>query len=84
MRVSHVLPIQRIYVHKEVYEPFLEKLIENTVATRAGNPQESDVITGPVITPGSAERIITWIREAVADGAKIACGGRRLKHGRGQ
>jgi glyceraldehyde-3-phosphate dehydrogenase (NADP+) len=78
------IAVQRIYVHKKVYEPFLEKLIENAVATRAGNPQESEVVTGPVITQGSAKRIIAWIREAEACGARIVCGGKRLKLGRGQ
>ena len=78
------IAVQRIYVHKKVYEPFLEKLIENALATKAGNPHDADVITGPVITPGSAERIIAWIREAEAAGAKVACGGKRLKLGRGQ
>ena len=78
------IAVQRIYVHKKVYKTFLEKLIENAQATKAGNPQESDVITGPVITPASATRIMAWIKEAQAGGAKIACGGRRLKLGRGQ
>ena len=78
------IAVQRIYVHKNVYESFLEKLIQNAQETKAGNPQESDVITGPVITQSSAERIIAWIREAEASGATIACGGTRLKLGRGQ
>jgi glyceraldehyde-3-phosphate dehydrogenase (NADP+) len=78
------IAVQRIYVHKKVYEPFLEKLIENAVATKAGNPRDGDVVTGPVITPGSAERIIAWIRKAEAGGAQIVCGGKRLKLGRGQ
>jgi len=78
------IAVQRIYVHQKVYKPFLEKLIENTAATKAGNPKDADVITGPVITPWSAQRIMRWIREAEAGGAKIACGGKRLKLGRGQ
>ncbi|MDT8375973.1 MAG: aldehyde dehydrogenase family protein [Mariprofundaceae bacterium] len=77
------IAVQRIYVHKKVYEPFLKKLIENTQATKAGNPQDGDTITGPVITPESADRIIAWIGEAVTSGANIACGGERLKPGRG-
>jgi len=78
------IAVQRIYVHKNVYEQFLEKMIENAASTKAGNPLNSDVITGPVITSESADRIITWIREAVASGAKVACGGKRLRFGRGQ
>ncbi|MCF7822068.1 MAG: aldehyde dehydrogenase family protein, partial [Mariprofundaceae bacterium] len=78
------IAVQRIYVHKNVYEPFLEKLVEKARATKAGNPQGADVVTGPVITAESAKRIIAWIREAVTSGAKIACGGKRLKPGRGQ
>ena len=75
---------QRIYVHKKVYEPFLERLIENAKATKAGNPRDGDVITGPVITPSSAERILALIRKAETGGAQIACGGKRLKLGKGQ
>jgi len=78
------ISVQRIYAHKKIYDPLLEQLLAETRKIKAGNPHESDVVTGPVITGKAADRILAWIDEAVANGAKIECGGKRLDMGQGQ
>jgi acyl-CoA reductase-like NAD-dependent aldehyde dehydrogenase len=77
------IAVQRIYAHRQIFESFLEMLVARAKATRAGNPREADVIVGPVISPEAAERIMAIIDEAVADGARITCGGNRLPLGIG-
>ncbi len=77
------IAVQRIYAHQEIYAHFLEKLVARARATKAGNPRKADVVVGPVITPDAAERIMAIIAAAVADGASIETGGKRLDLGIG-
>ncbi|MFQ5581881.1 MAG: aldehyde dehydrogenase family protein, partial [Mariprofundaceae bacterium] len=78
------IAVQRIYVHEEVYNTFTDKLVTAAKATKAGDPRDAGTITGPLISAQDADRVMAWIEEAVADGAVIACGGRRLREGCGQ
>lgn len=68
---------QRIYVHRDVYEPFLERLVEGAKAITAGDPFDPATKMGPMINEEAAERVHRWIEEAVADGAVLRCGGQR-------
>lgn len=77
------IAVQRIYVHRDVFEPFLAKLVTAARQTKAGDPRADDVIVGPVINADAATRIMGWIEEAVGAGAKLACGGKRLDLGAG-
>ena len=77
------IAVQRIYVQHQVYEPFLEMIVAQAKATCAGNPHDPDTVVGPVISAQAADRIMAVIEEAVAAGARIACGGKRLPLGSG-
>ncbi len=78
------IAVQRIYAHKNIYEALLNQLLSETKKIKAGNPQQADVITGPVISSSAADRIMKWLREATASGAVIEHGGKRLELGTGQ
>ncbi len=68
----------RVYVHKAVALPFIEKLIEKTKAITMGDVTRRDVWFGPVINDRAVDR---W-EKAVAQGSKegkILFGGKRLK-----
>ena len=71
------LSVQRIYVQRAVYEPFLERLVEATRAMAVGDPLDEGVDVGPMIDVGEAHRIETWVREATEAGARVVAGGRR-------
>jgi acyl-CoA reductase-like NAD-dependent aldehyde dehydrogenase len=43
----------------------------------AGNPSEEATEVGPLVRLSEAERVETWIKEAVAGGAKLVAGGER-------
>jgi acyl-CoA reductase-like NAD-dependent aldehyde dehydrogenase len=68
---------QRIYVHRSVFQPFLDGFVAATSKLRPGDPAEAGTGIGPVIDDATATRIETWIAEAVRDGARVVCGGRR-------
>lgn len=78
------IAVQRIYVHREIYDAFLSQLTAVARKIKVGNPQHKDVQVGPVISMKAADRIIRWIREAEAGGATVVLGGKQQaeKHGR--
>ena len=73
------IKVQRIFVHKDVYQQFEIKFLKACSEVRVGNPLEIDTIVGPMISLGEAERVEQWVKEAVSAGANIACGGGKKK-----
>ncbi len=71
------ISIQRIFVHKEIFETFLNQFVEETSKVKCGDPFDEEVIVGPMITEQDAKRVEEWVNEAVQGGAKIMIGGKR-------
>jgi acyl-CoA reductase-like NAD-dependent aldehyde dehydrogenase len=69
--------VQRIYVHRNVYERFRDRLVESAKELPTGDPMSEDTFVGPIISEDEAERIQTWVREAAGAGAEVLCGGDR-------
>ncbi len=69
--------VQRIIIHESVYDTFKDMLVARTKTLIAGDPKDRDTFIGPMISEGEAKRLHGWIDEAVADGAKLLCGGNR-------
>lgn len=67
---------QRIFVLEDIFEEFTTMLVEEVKALKIGNPDDPDVIIGPVIDKGHLSRINTWVQEAVNSGAKVLTGGK--------
>ncbi|WP_208588586.1 aldehyde dehydrogenase family protein [Gracilibacillus suaedae] len=68
---------QRIYVHKEIYDAFLDSYIRKTKALRIGDPTSGETDIGPMINEEEAKRAKEWIDDAVDKGARIEVGGER-------
>lgn len=70
------ISVQRTYVHESCFEPFMEKLKQAVSQLKAGDPLDPSVTFGPMIDTGNAERIQSWIQEAVEGGARLVTGGK--------
>jgi acyl-CoA reductase-like NAD-dependent aldehyde dehydrogenase len=68
---------QRIFVHADIVEDFVERLAARVRALRVGDPILQETEVGPLITPHEATRVTSWIDEAVSAGAVIIGGGRQ-------
>ena len=68
---------QRILVHERVYDAFVERFAPAVQALTVGDPLDPSTDVGPVIDRSNAERVETWIGEAVKGGARVAAGGTR-------
>ncbi|EHQ59022.1 aldehyde dehydrogenase [Paenibacillus dendritiformis C454] len=71
------ISIQRIYVHESICQEFTERFVARTQQLQAGNPLDEATDISAMISEREAERIEGWVNAAVAQGAEIACGGRR-------
>jgi len=72
----------RLIVHKKVYTKFVKKLVENTKGLRVGNGADPKTDVGPLINADAVEKVMSYIRIGKQeDGAKLACGGKRLSRG---
>lgn len=59
--------------------PEVERRLTGLVATlRYGDPAEDGTVVGPVISEASAERIESWISQAIAKGARRLVGDERI------
>jgi acyl-CoA reductase-like NAD-dependent aldehyde dehydrogenase len=67
--------IQRVYVHRDVVDDFLARLVPKVEALSVGDPADSATDVGPVIDSGNRERILEWLEEATSAGAEVVAGG---------
>jgi glyceraldehyde-3-phosphate dehydrogenase (NADP+) len=72
------ISVQRVYVHTDVYTDFASRLTTLVQALKIGDPLDPSTDLGPMIDAGEAERIDAWVGEAVAAGATVLTGGRRI------
>jgi glyceraldehyde-3-phosphate dehydrogenase (NADP+) len=72
------ISVQRVFVHQSVVEAFTTKLLTHVARLKAGDPTDETTTIGPVIDPGAAQRLETWIGEAVSEGARVLLGGKRM------
>jgi acyl-CoA reductase-like NAD-dependent aldehyde dehydrogenase len=68
---------QRIFVHQELHDAFVERLTQRVSALRVGDPRLAATEVGPLILPKEVERVADWVQEAVASGARVTTGGVR-------
>jgi acyl-CoA reductase-like NAD-dependent aldehyde dehydrogenase len=70
------ISLQRIYVHESIYDKFANKLKEETLKLKVGNPYDESTFLGPLINQDSIDRAKSWCDDATSQGAKILTGGR--------
>ncbi len=71
------ISLQRLYVHQAIAAELTRRFLEVTSRLKVGDPLDKDCDVGPMIDEREAKRAEAWVREAVAEGAKVLIGGRR-------
>jgi acyl-CoA reductase-like NAD-dependent aldehyde dehydrogenase len=62
--------IERIYVHRDLYEPFVDGLIDIAQGYELGDPADPGTTLGPLVRPSAADAVRRQVEQAVAAGAK--------------
>jgi acyl-CoA reductase-like NAD-dependent aldehyde dehydrogenase len=72
------LSVERCYVHRSLYEPFLEACVRLTRQLRVGNGMNPEIEVGPLIHERQLRNVESHVEDARAQGARVLVGGKRL------
>lgn len=72
------LSVERCYVHRSLYEPFLEACARHTQQLHVGNGMDAETDVGPMIRQRQLLNVESQVEEARALGARVLAGGTRL------
>ncbi|OPY37124.1 MAG: Lactaldehyde dehydrogenase [Methanoregula sp. PtaU1.Bin051] len=71
------ISVQRVLVHRPVYEEALQMILSAIKALRVGDPRDPATDVGPMIDSKKAEEAYQKVQEAVRQGARVLTGGTR-------
>ncbi len=74
---QNCLSVQRVYVHESRYAELERLIVDGTELLIVGSKRDTATDVGPLISQREAERVETWVDEAVASGARLLTGGER-------
>ena len=70
--------VQRIYVHESIFDEVANKLANVASKLVVGDQLDPKTEVGPLINNDEVNRVEEWVNDAVAKGAKILTGGKRI------
>ena len=70
--------VERIYVHKNIYEQYLDAFTAEVKSYKTGLPTEDGVYIGPLSREQQVEFLEQQVREAKEKGAAVLTGGNRM------
>ncbi|MDW8097351.1 MAG: aldehyde dehydrogenase family protein [Aquificaceae bacterium] len=68
------ISVQRVFVHEELFQTFLQELKSALSSLKVGDPMEESTDVGPMIGASEVRRVQEWIEEALHEGAKLVAG----------
>lgn len=72
----------RVFVQEEIYDKFLAACVAAFQKVKVGLPWEKDTQMGSIVNAEQLEKILAYVEVGKKEGAKLACGGQRIKdHG---
>ncbi|MEV6199381.1 aldehyde dehydrogenase family protein [Streptomyces sp. NPDC051771] len=71
------ISVQRVIADASVYDRLLPKIVAAVEAQVTGDPADDATDVGPLVDEAAAQRVESWVDEAVAAGAKLLAGGKR-------
>jgi acyl-CoA reductase-like NAD-dependent aldehyde dehydrogenase len=72
------LSVERCYVHRSLYDRFVEACVQKTRRLRVGNGLDPETDVGPLIHERQLRIAESHVEEAKALGARVLVGGKRL------
>jgi succinate-semialdehyde dehydrogenase/glutarate-semialdehyde dehydrogenase len=69
----------RMFVQRRLVDEFVETLSARAAKMKAGSGFEDGVTIGPLVNQAAVDKVDAQVKDAVAHGAGVACGGKRLE-----
>ncbi|WP_102349690.1 aldehyde dehydrogenase family protein [Bacillus sp. Marseille-P3661] len=70
--------INRIIVHQDVYDEFVEKFVERAKALPYGDQTDPTTVIGPLVNERQMEKALNFIEQAKKDGVTVALEGKKV------
>jgi acyl-CoA reductase-like NAD-dependent aldehyde dehydrogenase len=70
--------VQRVFAPGRKAKKFAKALAKVAEKLKVGAPEDSTTEVGPLIRYAEVERVSSWVDEAVAAGARLMCGGKKI------
>jgi betaine-aldehyde dehydrogenase len=70
----------RVLVHENIAARLIERLVEETRKITIGQGLEEGVLLGPLVSRGQYEKVLGFVDQGKASGAKLLSGGKRPAH----
>ena len=71
------ISVQNVYAHADIYDRFVALVRDELTKVKMGDPLAEDTDLGTLIDEAAAKRVESWVKEAVATGARVLTGGSR-------
>lgn len=66
----------RVFVHRSIYDAFVERLVAATRALVIGDPMDPNTEVGSLISPEHKETVLRYIEHGLKEGAELVFGGK--------
>ncbi len=70
--------VQRVFAPAEDAKEFASALARAAEKLVVGAPEDAATEVGPLIRSGEVDRVAEWVDEAIAAGAELLCGGKKI------
>jgi acyl-CoA reductase-like NAD-dependent aldehyde dehydrogenase len=71
--------VERIYVHEQVHDQFVERFLDAVRGFRVGDPMDESTYIGPLTRPAQVDLLQAQVDDALRKGAQLRLGGRRIE-----
>ncbi len=69
----------RLFLHRDMYDRFLDALVERIKSVRVGDIFEESTQMGPLVSQEQLERVVNYIDVGKQEGAEVLIGGNRIE-----
>ncbi len=69
----------RLYVHKAIYEAFMEKVEAWAAKMQPGNPLDPSSMMGAIVDERQLARVMQYVEAGSREGARLRVGGKRVR-----
>mgnify|MGYP000123666630 FL=1 len=69
------ISINRHLVHEDVYDEYVEQLVEHAESLEVGDPSAGEVDFGPIVNESQRDKLADFVEDTVAAGATVETGG---------
>src|SRR5881409_1550868 len=67
----------RAFIHESIYDDFVKDLVAKTSAMKIGPGSEETTEMGPLVSKSRQETVLGYVKDGVAEGAKLLYGGKK-------